>query len=112
MTLSTSKANKICCVFIKPKHNWFYEVSGFFGKYKFFADIQDRKSVVGINGGPVIVLTVWRMSKTLKRISRTINFIRETEKMSYNRGWIMYPQTKKETYVLSVILHCLRRRCW
>ena len=112
MILSTSKADRICCVFIESKHNGCREVSGFFRRYKFEAKVLDRKSTVGINGGPVIALTVWQMSPTSKRISRTINYIRETERMHYDHRWIMYPKIKKETYVLSVILHCLRRRCW
>ena len=90
------------------KHDEYRDVSGFFGNYKFFATINDKKTKHGIDNGTVIVLTVLRVSKTVKRISRTVNYIRETEKMAYNRGWIMNPQNKKEAKALSVILYCLK----
>jgi chloramphenicol O-acetyltransferase len=112
MTLSTNNTKNICCVFIEGKNNGCRNVSGFYGRYKFFANVQDRKSVVGIDGGPVIVLTVWRMSKTVKRISKTAYYIHETEVMHYDRDWKLYPKKKIETRLLSAILYCLKRRCW
>ena len=109
MNLNTNKTNNICCVFFEKQHFEYRDVSGFFGKYKFCATIYDQKNNYGIDGDPVIALTVWRISKTVKRISKTINYIRETETMKYNRGWIVNPQGKKESMALSVILFCLKR---
>ncbi len=112
MALSTINTKNICCVFIEKKANGCSEVSGYYGKYKFIAKVHDRKVSVGIDGGHVVVLSVWRMKKTVKRISKTAYYTHEVERISYNRGWIMYPKRKLETRLLSAILHCLKLRCW